>query len=291
MRPANGVITFFTAAGSIVLMVGRPSGWEHGATTLAALALAPFLLEGIERRFPSRAAYLVGGLYPCLAIPVGYFQLAPICQLLHPALADARLQEIDQFLFHVQPSVWLAPHMAPWMNDILMACYASYYFWPLLVGLVYLRQGKDREFERWATVVALAAMLNYAFYILVPAEGPRFMLAGAFAAPVQGRLIAGRLWEALRHSPFLYDCFPSGHTTLTLLVLIETFRRQRRTFWVALPIASGLIAATVACRFHYGIDLLAALPLVVLVLAVTDPVVRASPSRWFNLRSLVRTAP
>lgn len=286
LRPANGTVAFFTTVGALILLVGRPIGWEPAATVYAMLGVLPFLFEGLERLVPSRATHYVAALYPCLGIPLAYLHLDPLCTLLHPVLADARLQEIDQVLFHVQPSVWLAPHVAPWMNDVLMACYSSYYFWPALLGVVYLWFGKEREFDRWATIIALASMLNYVFYILVPAEGPRFMLAGAFAAPVHGRFLATWLWEEFRHSPYLRDCFPSGHTALTLLMLLEAWRFQRRLFWVALPVATGLIVATVACRFHYGIDLVAALPFAALVLFVTEPVLRASPSRWFNLRAL-----
>jgi len=289
LRPANGCVFVFASIGAVILAIGRPAGWEHAASVYLSLAILPFGFEALDRLFTNRVLHFAAALYPCLAIPLAYLQLGPLCNLLHPVLADARLQEIDQFLFHAQPSVWLAPHIAPWVNDVLMACYASYYFWPALVGFLYLWMNKERAFDRWATIVALAAFINYCLYIVVPAEGPRFMLAGAFAEPVQGRFFATWLWEEFRHSPYLRDCFPSGHTTLTLLMLIEAFRFQRRTFWIALPFATGLIVATVACRFHYGIDLIAALPLAALVLLVAEPVTRLAPSRWFNLRALVRT--
>src|SRR5881398_3249891 len=72
----------------------------------------------------------------------------------------------------------------------------------------------------------------------------------------------------MRGPAFMRDCFPSGHTATTLLVLTFAYRHARRFFWAILPVGVLLIAATVICRFHYGIDLLAAVPLCVFAVAV-----------------------
>ncbi len=289
LRPAELVLVFSASLAAAILVLGRPEDWAPAARSFMAVALAPLLLGWLRERFPSWPTRWVAGFFPGLAFFLIYDHLNPLSLLLHPALADARLQEIDRMLFGVQPAVWLAPHIAPWVNDVLMACYSSYFLWPTLIGVYFMVRGREADFDRWVLAATLFSVLNFVFYILVPAMGPRFMLAGAFSTPIRGRLWAGALAEAFRHSPFLRDCFPSGHTALTLMVLVESWRRIRPLFWTALPVAVGLIAATVACRFHYGIDLVAAVPFAVAVLWLSEWVFRTVPSKLTFGPGLVRT--
>jgi membrane-associated phospholipid phosphatase len=217
-----------------------------------------------------------------------YGQLNPLCNMLHQGLADARLQEIDRLIFHVQPAVWLAPHLGPWISNFLMTCYASYYVWAVVVGIVYQLRHEETAYSRWTLAFVMYFMLNFVGYCLVPAEGPRFMLAGAFHQPIQGQW-AAFLAEAFAKSPYSRDCFPSGHTALTLMVLYETWKRQRKVFWWVLPWNIGLIVSTVACRFHYGIDLIAAVPLAMISMWVGESVARGVPWTVVSWRRLVRT--
>jgi membrane-associated phospholipid phosphatase len=76
----------------------------------------------------------------------------------------------------------------------------------------------------------------------------------------------------------LRDCFPSGHTGLTLLVLTRALTKKAYTFfWIMLPFALLLFVSTVYCRFHYVTDLLAAFPFVAGVLIVDAFCRRALP--------------
>jgi membrane-associated phospholipid phosphatase len=58
---------------------------------------------------------------------------------------------------------------------------------------------------------------------------------------------------------------------------------------VALPFNVGLIVSTVACRFHYGIDLIAAVPFAVVTVWLTDSMFRSIPGTVVSWRRLVRT--
>ncbi|MHB1844161.1 MAG: phosphatase PAP2 family protein [Deltaproteobacteria bacterium] len=277
-KPADLVLAFFGLLTPLILCYGRPPGWEAASLTFLAVAAAPLALRQVGGLLGSRLAGWGADLFPGVAFFLIYGQLGVLCDWLHPTLADARLQQIDRMIFGVQPSVWLEPHLSPGMNDLLMGCYSSYFIWPTLVGVVYLWRRDRQAFDRWAAAVTIFSMLNFVCYLLVPAMGPRFELAGAFHGPIVGDLFAGRLAEAFRHSPYLRDCFPSGHTALTLMVLWESHRRLPRLFWFILPFCTGLIIATVACRFHYGIDLICAVPLAAVALWLGDQAARAVPA-------------
>src|SRR5690606_11695452 len=92
------------------------------------------------------------------------------------------------------------------------------------------------------------------------------------------------------------DCFPSGHTGITLLVLGYAWREERRFFYAVLPVGVLLIVGTLAGRFHYGIDLVAAVPLTVTALAVAAALKRRLPegvvvgrvAAWRRARAMVR---
>jgi membrane-associated phospholipid phosphatase len=105
--------------------------------------------------------------------------------------------------------------------------------------------------------------------------GPRFFLFGD-TGPLSG-VIAPWLESLMRTPTFMRDCFPSGHTSTTLLVLIYAFINARRFFWGMLPVALGLFLATLAGRFHYGVDLLCAVPLTLAVWNLTALATRLNP--------------
>ena len=52
---------------------------------------------------------------------------------------------------------------------------------------------------------------------------------------------------------------------VTIAVLVEAARRSRKTFLAFLPFATGLVLATVFCRYHYVVDVLAGLVLAFVV--------------------------
>ncbi len=128
--------------------------------------------------------------------------------------------------------------------------------------------------------MVLAIWLNFLFYVLVPVIGPRFTLASHFAGPPQGWLLGTALYEALLRSPMIRDCFPSGHTALSLLILWYAFRHDRRFFWVMLPFAVGIISATLLMRFHYVLDLVFAVPFLLGVHALYELLGRLLPEAW-----------
>jgi hypothetical protein len=113
----------------------------------------------------------------------------------------------------------------------------------------------------------------------VPAIGPRFFLIGAFAGPLDGPLLTPILDSMMRSPAFARDCFPSGHTGTTLLLFFYSFRFARRFFWVMLLPGIGLITATLSGRFHYATDLVAAVPVVVLVAGLSMALSRSAVRR------------
>ena len=71
-----------------------------------------------------------------------------------------------------------------------------------------------------------------------------------------------------------YDCFPSGHTELTILAWWSTRPFGKRFFWPSFAYTLSIIFATVYLRYHYTVDVLAGIVVAVLLLVVTPEVYR-----------------
>jgi membrane-associated phospholipid phosphatase len=166
----------------------------------------------------------------------------------------------------VSPTHWINRFSTPWLDEYLQLAYMSYYFIPIITGAaLYNLQGDDtfepRESFRRAVVVFLVTFyLSYLGYLLVPAVGPRFTLHytkelnGVLLTPYLKRLI--NILEPTHH-----DCFPSGHTAISVVALLIAFRYRRRVFWWLLPVVCSLIVSTVYHRYHYVIDVIAGVAL------------------------------
>jgi len=276
LKPADLVISGSSLLGAGLALAGRAHGWEEAVATFLLLSLLPPTLRALSVRWHSLSIALLADFSPAYVLLLAYGNLAPVADFFKVPLADNRLQLLDERIFGLQPAVAIAPHVTGWESGFLMLCYCSYYVWPVVLGgLLYFYRG-EAFFDRWSLAVMTLLVLNFACYMAVPAVGPRFALADSFTTPVTGALGAP-LFRVFLRSPFYRDCFPSGHAAMSLMVLWHAWRRFRPFFWVALLPCTGIVVATVAMRFHYGVDLLAAVPLTAVAYALSGRIYAAAP--------------
>ncbi len=255
-------------------------GAERSALGFALLGLGPLVIRTLEASYPkNRLIAFLGAFWLLPVAGLGHDLLGPIVDTINPVLRDSQLALMDQHLFGMQVSVWLASVVPPWLTEILMFCYYGHFFWPVALGAVLYFTGRQDFFEEYILALALFFAFNYFCYALVPAVGPRFFLYDQFSAPLQGVWLTPSLDSLMRKVIFMRDCFPSGHTGVTLLVLVFSWRYERRFFWVMLLPGLGLIAATLVGRFHYATDLVCAVPLVTVTVALAMGVTRAAAKR------------
>lgn len=270
-----GVLVLFHAGST-------PNGLA-AAGALIGVAIGGFACRIWASHSSDPLAQLFGNFYCILTIWVAYSRLNPIINAVSPVTFDRELQAMDQFFFGVQPSVWLEQFHHPALTEILYLCYIAFFGWQLSLGvLLYLRNNGD--FEDYFLSVVLFYMLSYCFYIAIPAIGPRFDIAHAYRIPLEGVWVGTVIRDSFYDIPMVRDCFPSGHTGLTLLVLIRALTKKAYTFfWIMLPFALLLIFSTLYCRFHYATDLLCALPFLGGILAL-DRFVRIMMPNGLSLK-------
>lgn len=251
-----------------------------GLIVLIARSLPVSPSPGVPFSRPSRLAftYLIRGWYPVALIPLTYKELSYLIPLIHPRDYDAALAAIDHRFLGVHPTVWLERFTWPPLTEVLQLTYSTYYFLPLVLGVVLWRKGWFDKFYYWVYIVVLGFYLSYLGYIAVPAIGPRFLpsIAEAQTIPLSGVWLFQPVREMLdRAEGITRDCFPSGHTELTLLVLIYAREFHKKVFWGLLPLGTGVIISTVYLRYHYVIDVVAGALLAIMIVIIARPVYRA----------------
>ncbi|NPA14929.1 MAG: phosphatase PAP2 family protein [Deferribacteres bacterium] len=201
--------------------------------------------------------------YVVLVVPIMFMNLKGFIEAVNPVNWDLFLIQMDKWLFlgH-EPSLLIEKIYNPVLTEILQFAYISYFFIPIILGISAYK--KDLLlFRRIATVVLLTFYLSYLGYFLVPAIGPRFTLKGLFTKQLKGLFFTPYIKSILNTlEPNPHDCFPSGHTAVSLVCLMLA-GKYRIKFWLLLPMVVGLIISTVYHRYHYVVDVIAGIILAV----------------------------
>jgi len=282
IRPSDAINLAFI---SFLLLVsiafrGRVQDWSLLAPLYLLLLVAAFFLLYVDCKRPGRFIGFLRRWYPLAYIGISYFSLGKIVHHVLPYDIDAQLIAIDYAIFGVHPTVFLTRFMNPFIVDLLELCYASFYWLPVILGLVLYAKQRMQEFETLATAISLGFYLSYIGNLIFPVQGPYYTLDALHTVPVEGSWLGNFLRSFLFSlEPYKWDCFPSGHTAVTLIVIVYCYRFARRLFWVMLPVTVGLIISTVFLQHHYVVDIIAGVTVAGVVVFATDLIQRAWPDR------------
>jgi hypothetical protein len=264
LRPVDALALAFTSAVLVLTAIawirGVPGAGAAAAPSLLSIALV-LALRSVRTIRTARLGELLGALAPMGLVPVEW-ALDPVTDLVNPALRDGMLLRADRMLFGETPSLLLQELLTPALTEVLLVSYFSFFTLVLLPAFLFWLRRDSAALQAYVQAVVLFFVSNLSLYLVMPAVGPRYVLADAYLRPLQGVLFGDSIHQMFLRTPYSRDCFPSGHTAGTLLALAFTFRRLRGFFLAALPVGVLCICATVLCRFHYAIDLVFAVPLV-----------------------------
>ena len=208
-------------------------------------------------------------LFPLVVVFVIFDSLTVLIPLVNPNYMDLYLAGLDYYIFGLYPTVYFERFMHPLLSDILQLCYSLYYFLPFALGVSLKLKAMDREFERSLSLVLLCFYLSYVGYVGVPALGPRYAMDYIHSRDIVDGLISGQLRGLLNSIEGIKrDAFPSGHTGVSLLVVILAWKYSRRLFLPLALITSGIIIATIYFRYHYVIDVIAGVALTVVTITI-----------------------
>jgi membrane-associated phospholipid phosphatase len=248
-----------TAAGVGTLSAGAPQVGHrplHHVLLHSGLLLVLLAGAAIERRRGGGGRRLWRSLFTLVALPAVYTSIGWILPGAHPEAYEWLWIALDRALFGCDPTVAAQAVLSPPLVETLQLCYATFYFLPIAVLVAVAARGDREDFDRGLCAVTFGFLCSYQLYVLFPTLPPyRYLVHDQ---PLAGVWIAEPLHALLdRLEGNRFDCFPSGHTWVTLVTLAVAWRSARAAFWVVLPIATLLIASTVALRYHYAVDVAA----------------------------------
>lgn len=236
--------------------LGNPNG---NLLAYAALAAAIGVIVPLAKREDDLPApvTLFLDFYPAIFLPILFNTLSPLILATRGGARDDLLIAADRAIFGVDVTIWLERFARPGVNDVFYVFYATYYFIALSLGFVLWARDRATA-RRYVFTLMVVYYVSYAGYFTIPALGPRFAQASLYTKSLTESPVARVINDTINHlEKTKLDVFPSGHTMISVAVLLVAWKRARDVFWILLPIATGLIISTVFCRFHYVIDLIA----------------------------------
>jgi len=260
----TSLIHSFTLNGHDIIFIMLPVG-ILGIKSLLHLLLASEAEEGKLETAKYLAVFfkpllkIIRDWFPFMLLSACYYALFTNLLLrVNPHTADGILSRIDAALLGNQASILLQPWIHPWLTDFFYLVYFSYVFSLPTVALYLYLTKKEQIFRRVMMGYLTLMLMAVTSYLLVPAIGPEKYFASQFTTDLQGRAVSQGVSYIINAGRVAYDCFPSLHVGIPLLLSFY-LRDYRRPWFIPALIYVGLMCgATVYLRYHYVTDVLAA---------------------------------
>jgi membrane-associated phospholipid phosphatase len=254
--PVDWVVLPYYAIVAVVILLFRHS--LPGAWWLLLLHVVAILAATWAIGHPSHTAWVFRHWYPLPYVAWCYREMAALVPAIRGKEMDAGLARLDYRIWGAHPTVWLERISSPIVTEYLQIIYSL--FVPVVLWIAFLlwRRGRYTDFRYYAFLIALGFLVSYIGYVIVPARGPRFFLSHLQTMDLRGLWVTHALQATLdRLETRAWDCFPSGHTELTILAWWSSRSISNRLFWIYFAYTLSIISATVYLRYHYTVDVLA----------------------------------
>lgn len=218
-------------------------------------ALLPYI---IKAQYGTQLA--VRAVLSCIIVPITFEIVGRTVPHVSPDARESWLIKADLLLFGSDPTRWAgSQEYYPFISEILIIAYSLFYFLAPILAIRLLILKKIREIESLMLVAVAGFLVSYFGYFLVPSRSPYHLFSYPFE--IRGVALTGWLRDMIRTAEsFRYDAFPSGHCEVTWLITACAWRFDRKIFYIFyLPVAILLPIATIYHRYHFGVDVIAAM--------------------------------
>jgi membrane-associated phospholipid phosphatase len=244
-------------------------GWDREIFYgLLFLALASLLL--LFCKIANRSTQFVVRFFRMFYVQLLYIIFFSECIILSQLFFGSRSLDgfffkLEQLIFGAQPArqfyLLLPDH--PLVTELFFFSYFFYYAL-ICVGLWLLfLKGRRDEAARSLAVITCGFYLFYIFYTFFPVQGPKYYipeLRALWYENFHGYLFTRIMKGMFKRMNLAGAAFPSSHVAMSLLALILNWRSQRRLALALVPLTLTLMASTVYIYAHYLVDVLAGLP-------------------------------
>jgi membrane-associated phospholipid phosphatase len=252
------ILAIVTATLAVAAAFGAPVG---GALAMHAALLGAF--AGIAWWTGPRQGAIVRGIAVCATMFTLYTTLGHVAFTAIPWLADPWLEHADRaLLLGRSPSLAIQPLAATAWARVLCFGYAMFIPYLYLSILLSLLGRPPAERDEFVTGFAVLYALSFLGYLFLPARGPVVQMAGEFTVPIQGGAFYGVILRSVEQVGGPHGAFPSLHLGASLFATLFDLRhRNPLRALIYLPLVATIAVATLVLRYHYAVDLLAAVAL------------------------------
>ena len=271
LRATDGLILFTLAFFSLlaILFNGRVEGWLllvlKNVAAAAGYLFVVYLSQRASTKF-LRFFLRVAAItltYAYLFGAVDKLQL-----ILHGRWLDEYVLDGEQYLFGVQPTLWLQHFTTPGLTEWMMFAYVIYVpMYPVLCGIIYYLRG-DVAMEDYFFTLGFTNILCDIGFILFPVAGPIATIGSLYTVPLNGYVFTylGELMRSNLH--YIGGTIPSPHCAAATIMWVMAYRYHRPSFYVLTPVVLSLYASTFYARYHYVTDAVVGVAVAFLALAI-----------------------
>lgn len=180
----------------------------------------------------------------------------------------------EQFIFGVQPTLWLQKFISPPLTEWMMFSYVIYLpMYPVLCGIIYYLRG-ELAMEDYFFTLGFANILCDIGFILFPVAGPMATIGKLYTVPLKGYIWTyfGELMRS--HVHYVGGTIPSPHAAAATIMWMMAYRYHKPSFYVLTPIVLSLYISTFYGRFHYVTDAVVGIAVAFLAIALVPQLTR-----------------
>jgi membrane-associated phospholipid phosphatase len=242
----------------------------------ACLVAIHLLIGAYVRRESWQPLNFLRHFYPVLLYTAFFIETGLLNRMFFSEYLDPVVAQWEQQIFDCQPSVLFMQRL-PWLavSELFYACYFTYYFMIAGVGIALFLRSR-RQFFHYVSVLSFLFYACYLIYIFLPVIGARalFRQVDGYALPAAAQQLAvtdaypaavqaGVFFQIMKWVYRVFEtpgaAFPSSHVAVALCTVFFSFHYLRPIRYLHLTVAVLLCLATVYCRYHYVVDVLAGL--------------------------------
>jgi membrane-associated phospholipid phosphatase len=213
------------------------------------------------------------------AITLSYAYLfgavAKLQLIVHSDWLDYLILDFEQYIFGVQPTLWIEKFTAPWLTEWMMFSYVIYVpMYPILCGIIYFTRG-ELPMEEYFFALGLTNVLCDVGFILFPVASPLYYVPEIYTVPLDGYVFTflGELMRSQLH--YAGGSIPSPHAAAATIMWVMAYRYHRPSFYILTPIILSLYVSTFYGRYHYLTDAVVGVVVAGIALVLAPSIMRA----------------